>query len=186
MFDIDKLYTPQEFALAETVPLTPEILTEAVRMGTGGLSWFGYDVINPLIGGLLKPTEQEEAIIATFSRLIALVRTCWELGQPHQFQSVAAGARAIFELCIDAALLCDPKEGARRAAQYHGHTLVARYRAAQKLMNFYAQHPKLHDPADTEPQRELLAKPGIDVELETLAQSLWGVRWTSRLTTGAT
>jgi hypothetical protein len=174
--NFDNAYSLEEQKLIASVPVTPAILIRAARSGTGALASFGYDVINPCISGLLDVSDQEKAIIASFSRLIALVRTCYELCEPHQFQSLAAGARSIFELSIDTALLSDPTLGGGRADRYHGHTRVTRYGAAKKLMAWYANHPDVPVPGEElDPQRELLAKPGIDVEIETLSLTLFSV-----------
>jgi hypothetical protein len=119
----DLPYSDEEMRLILTQPLTPAVLLDSMRIGTAGLSWFGYDAIEPPFRTLIALTDKEKAVEVMFYRLIALVRTAFDLHEPYQFQSLAGATRAIFEISVDLAHWTDGT--ARWVTNFHAFTRVA-------------------------------------------------------------
>lgn len=82
--DPETLYTQEEIDLIR-MPLTTDILLSAFRNATGALALFGSDVLQPEVARIPNPSDQENAIAITLYRLLAYLKTCYELGSDISF-----------------------------------------------------------------------------------------------------
>ena len=76
-------FAEEELAAAAAVPMTDEILYQALRIGTQALSEFGSSVMEPVFRGQLNLTDRENAIGMTFYRLLAGVPMTAEVPNDH-------------------------------------------------------------------------------------------------------
>ena len=116
--------------------------------------------------------DRQGAFASGFYRMQGLLRVVRDLCQPSHFQGTAAATRAIFELSVEISLLHGDRipNGVKR---FYAFTEVARYRASQKLVRFYDEHPDLDD-SKAAPARNNLAIPDVAAEMERLVVELWG------------
>jgi hypothetical protein len=102
------------------------------------------------IRGLVETKEshppREFAIVATYLRTLAHVRTLLELKSATYFQAASMVARAIFELAVDIRLIDQIEDAPER---YDAFSKVERLRVARRIVQFHAEHPDSEDePSD--------------------------------------
>lgn len=175
MSDPHQPFTEAEVAAADAIPLTHEILLYATRLGTQALAEFGTVVLSPLINTVISPSKKDDAIITTFYRLLAAVRTLSDLRQPYHFQAISGQTRLVVELCADIELLVHDKvpDGVEKWGAF---TTSSRFSAAVKIVKFYNLHPTWEVPGDIEEHRRAVSTPGKQAEFEATNKRLWKTR----------
>ena len=80
---------------------------------------------------------REFAIVATYLRTLAHIRTLIQLNNGAHFQAASMIARAVFELAVDIRLI-DTIEDA--PARYDAFSKVERLRVARRIVKFHSEH----------------------------------------------
>jgi Family of unknown function (DUF5677) len=165
-------FTAADVQRADRTHVTPRIYANATFEGVRALRVFAELHVKPLLQGLLTTTLRERAVVGLYYRLSAHVATSLRLDGTVHFQSIAATARAAFELALDLALLAaDPSnESVDRLIAF---TRVERYRVARRLVDFYATRP-LPPGLNIQAQRQLCADPKETSEVQALVFQYWG------------
>src|SRR3990172_4461678 len=91
--------------------LSTHQLAEAYYKSTDGLYQIVDEDIMPILAGLLKPTQKEQAILGTFYRMFGWMYSLKQMDNPKDFQGIAAAARSLFELLLDIKILAEDQTG---------------------------------------------------------------------------
>lgn len=97
----------------------------------------------PVLHAQVKTSPFEEALGGLYFRMVLLGRSLAKLNEPHDFQTVRAGARTAFELYLDIHHLArDPG----LAEKMFAFTEVWKFNSAKKMLAILADHPELDRP----------------------------------------
>lgn len=153
------------------IPLTPEQIAQAFFSATENIDRFGREIILPQLMGLLKPNPLDQAVTTTFGRMHAWMETLGKLNDPMHYQAVSTGARSLFELLMDLALLLSDQNG-ERLNRFLWFPEVEKYRVATTLDRVLRQCP---DPEDLDPDTfsAFLAGPGRSQAVAHLRRKGW-------------
>lgn len=123
---------------ADVNALPIEQQAAAFFKGTASIYRLTEDVVCPVVQGQVGKSDQEQAISATFYRMVLLLRGVTALNDPVHFQIVNSVARTVFELVLDLkALAADPTS----AGKFHAFARVAKFRKATQLKDFLDANP---------------------------------------------
>lgn len=167
-------FSQQDALRAEQTQITAPLFARATFEGIRALCVFREFYLRPLLQGLLQPSAREQAVITLHLRVVGLLLSIRKLDSRAHFQSIAAAARALFELSLDMALL-SKDQTAESVERLEGFTRVERFRAAEKLVAFYSAHPAPPD-LSLITQRAVVADPAENAAVESLVVRFWGGR----------
>jgi len=114
------------------IPLRNKV--EAFFKGTDALLQFSNEVIDPIIKGLIKSNDKEQALIITYYRINNWIRALVLMNDTMYFQSVASGTRTILELLLDLNILY--KHSDKYLKKYYAFNEIQKYYYAQKIKEF--------------------------------------------------
>ena len=100
---------------------------------------FGREVMIPQLKALLVPNPQEIALRDIYFKMHLLLGSAVTMNRLDHFQSVAALTRSLFELLLDMKIIAADKIG-DAVKRYNEFPEIERYRRAQQLIAFDAQH----------------------------------------------
>lgn len=86
----------------------------------------------PVMKGMLKATDEENAYRGSLYRLIALVGSLIKLDGVSHFQAICAISRTIFEVRVDVAVL--DSGSAADIERFHAFPSIERFRSAERLL----------------------------------------------------
>jgi hypothetical protein len=115
------------------LPLPSKV--EAFFQGTDDIRHFVVTVMEPILSGQLGLDDRQTAIVGTYYRIVGWLKALRELNSPSHYQTVAAGARSLFELLLDIKLIESDPSG-QMVKKFHAFPEVEKYRAASKLVSY--------------------------------------------------
>ena len=108
---------------------------DAFYDGTKCIYSFADEVMVPMLNGLIRPDEREEALKQIYLRMYLFLGSIIALNHLRHFQSVASATRSIFEVGIDIKALAADTTGVA-ITKFHQFPEVERYRTAAQLLEF--------------------------------------------------
>lgn len=164
-------FTDDDVVRANKVPVTPSLLANATFEGVRALRVFSEVHLKPLLQGLPTTNARERAVLGLYYRLAAYLASVHRLDGRIHFQSIAGAARSVFELALDLALIGadTTTESIDRLTAF---TRVERYRAAKRLVDFYANHPLPSD-FNIREERRVCADAAERAAVEALIVQYW-------------
>lgn len=145
---------------------------QALYTGTHALSKFAEDVVMPVLRSQLRLSSKEQAIVTTYSRMFAWMRSMVAMSSPIHFQGAASAARALFELLLDIKLLAADRTG-EMVERNDAFREVELFRVDDKIVCFCDKH-KGKANIDDSVQRAFVSKPGKRKSIEQKIIICWG------------
>ena len=147
------------------------------------LERFDSENVRPRIDTQANHPPREFAIVATYLRTIAHVRTLIQFKNAAHFQAASMIARAIFELAVDIRLLDRIDEGPERYAAF---SKVERLRVARRIVDFHRQNAE--SGAEPEPGDQPVEPFSVHekfitenaTEIDGLAQKFWPTQFQNK------
>ncbi|MEA2343429.1 MAG: hypothetical protein QOF63_1598 [Thermoanaerobaculia bacterium] len=99
------------------------------------LERFDSEYVRPRVGTTDNHPPREFAIVTTYLRSLAHVRTLIDLNDGRHFQATSIVARALFELAVEIPLIEKVEDGPEKHRIFSD---VERLRAAQQIVAFHA------------------------------------------------
>lgn len=130
-------HTPDERELA-AMPFEDQ--AAAFVSGTRMLYRLLNDTVWRVIESQISPSHFEQALSATYFRIVLLLRGVVALDDPCHFQIANSVARTVFELVLDLKALSNDPSQTRR---FFDFPKVAKFRYAEKLVSFLHDHPSI-------------------------------------------
>jgi hypothetical protein len=115
-------------------------IIDAYFDGTKHMHDFGREVMIPQLKALLGPNPKEIALRDIYFKMHLLLGSAVTMNRLDHFQSVAALTWSLFEVHLDMKILAADKTG-DAVKRYNEFPEIERYRRAQQLVAFDAQHP---------------------------------------------
>jgi Family of unknown function (DUF5677) len=113
---------------------------EALHSRLRELNYFNQKVIATIVQHAHQTTPIEEAIRGSFARIGLWLDSLARMSGPQDFQTVAAGARCMFELLLDIKQL---HENPALANAFFDFSKVKRFDIADNLLKFLDSHPSI-------------------------------------------
>ena len=128
--------------LNTTVSALPQkALIDAYYDGTRYIEEFNREVMIPILGMLLQPSDQEVAVRDVYFKIsLMLLRSVLVMNNLSNFQALAMVSRSMFEQWVDLNILANDYTG-EAVEKYNDFPEVERYRVAEKLIEFAAVNP---------------------------------------------
>jgi len=167
-----KLVSFEELEKADVFDLPTRTLVEAFYKGTDALAEFAKSVMIPLLRGQINLGDKEKAIVGTYYRMYAWVRSMVAMNSRIHFQGAATAARSLFELLLDIQTLATDKTGAS-VERFHTFPEIERFRVADNLVSFCNDH-RNNTRLDDSHQRAFMSKPGKRESIDQTIVKLWG------------
>lgn len=118
-----------------TVP--PEVMKTVAQFHTAlkELEAFDSENVRPKVETKESHPDREFAVVSTYLRSLAQVRTLKTLGHPSHFQTIAMIARALFELATDLYLVDQVERGPEK---FRAFSEWEKLRSARRITAFFA------------------------------------------------
>jgi ACT domain-containing protein len=145
---------------------------EAFYKGTEEISKFTESVINPVLKGQLNLSDREKAIVGTYYRMYAWLKTMVTFNNSIHFQGAAAATRALIELLIDIKIIIEDKTG-NLVEKFHAFPEIEKFRFAENLVSFKDAYPDDSN-IDVSLQRAYVNKPDRKQNIEKIVIRYWG------------
>lgn len=133
------MITFDELEKAEVSDLPVRKRVEAFYKGTDAVSKFAEEVMIPVLKGQLRLNDKERAIVDTYCRMYAWVRSMVAMNHRIHFQGVAAATRSLFELLLDIKMLADDETG-ELIKKFHAFPDIDKFNRAKKIVSFCDKH----------------------------------------------
>jgi len=157
--------------------LTTHQKVEAIFAGTEALLQAALPVRNVIMQLGSHRTDLEDALAGTYYRMCLMMESLTRLNKRQDFQVSLHCARCLYELHLDAVdLLRDPT----LVAKFNAFTFVARFAAAEKLVNELASQG-LTDPNIGKHERIFVGDPTRRVKFQSELAAHWPNRTTAPL-----
>lgn len=166
------MVTYDEIEKADVSQLPVRTRVEAFYKGTEKISRFTESVMLPLLKGQLNLSDKEKAIVGTYYRMYAWLRSMVTLNSRIHFQGAAVATRALIELLIDIKTIIADKTG-DLVEKFHAFPEVEKFRFAKHLVFFKDTHSGISD-IDISLQRAFINKPGKKQDIEKIVIKYWG------------
>jgi hypothetical protein len=166
--------TFEEIEKADVADIPTRTRVEAFYKGTDALSWFAEEVMIPVLKGQISLTDKEKAIVGTYYRVYAWIRSMVAMNSRIHFQGAAAAARSIFELFLDIKALGTDNSG-ELVARFHAFAAIERFYAAERLVSFCTSYPG-DTKLDYSRQQAFVNEPGKREAIEDTVEKHWGRR----------
>lgn len=167
------MVTFDELEKADVSDLPMRIRVEAFYKGTDAVSKFAESIMIPLLKGQIQLSDKEKAIVGTYYRMYAWVRSMVAMNSRIHFQGAAAAARSLFELFLDIKTLSTDKTG-EFVKRFHAFPEIEKFRVAKNLISFCDEHPN-DTKLDDSRQRTFVNKPGKQQTIDQTIVKYWGV-----------
>lgn len=168
------MVTFEEIEEADVADLPTRTRVEAFYKGTDAISKFAESVMIPLLKGQISLNDKEKAIVGTYYRMYAWIRSIIAMNSRIHFQGAAAAARSLFELFLDIKALATDKTG-ELVGRFHAFPEIEKFRVAESLVSFCNYHPN-DTKLDDSHQRIFINKPGRPQNLDQTIIQYWGKR----------
>lgn len=133
-------FSERDVRRADPVPITPNMVAKATFEGARAAFNYWVFCLRPVMQVLVNPTPRERSFLGLFHRAIGYVASIRRLNHAMHVQSIAASSRSLFEIGVDVALF--HRDATNDSVdRIEAFTRVERYRVAQKLVDYYANHP---------------------------------------------
>jgi hypothetical protein len=115
--------------------------------------------VQPVIDGLISPTEEECCYVATYIRIASNVKSLTRLDSMKDFQAIATIARSVFELAVDLKLT-DETPASWIRIKFHAD--IEKLRLAKRIVAFKKDNPDID--IDTTIYESFIAKNAARIE----------------------
>lgn len=166
------MVTFDELEKADVSDLPIKKRVEAFYKGTEAVSKFAESVMIPVLRGQLNLTDREQALVGTYYRMYAWIRSMVVMNGPIHFQGAAAASRSLFELLLDLKILATDKSS-DSVDKFHAFPEVEKYRVAKNLVSFAAAHPRTTIHA-IKKQSNFVNAPGRKQSIDASITKHWG------------
>lgn len=133
------MITFDELEKAEVSDLSVKTRVEAFYKGTDAVSKFAEKVMIPVLKGQLDLNIKERAIVDTYCRMYAWVRSMVAMNSYIHFQGAAAATRSLFELLLDIKMLVNDETG-ELIKKFHAFPDIDKFNRAKKIVSFCDEH----------------------------------------------
>jgi hypothetical protein len=118
------------------MPMDPKVMELVTRFHGSliALEKFDSENVRPRVETKESHPPRQFAIISTYLRSLAHVRTLIALNNPSHFQAIAIAARALFELAVELPLIDKVDRGPEKHAVFSD---VERLRVARQIVEFH-------------------------------------------------
>jgi hypothetical protein len=161
----------EDLSNAPSSNLSTSAMVESFYKGTNSIQYFAESVMIPLLNGQQKLNDKENALVGTYYRMYAWLRSLLALNGPVHFQGAASAARSLFELLLDIKLLQTDQTG-DLVGRFDAFPEVEKYRSAQKLVSYSDAHPTTT--LDCSRQRSFVDGPSKYSSIEATIVKHWG------------
>jgi hypothetical protein len=165
--------TFDELEKADVSDLPIGIRVEAFYKGTDAVSKFAESVMIPLLKGQINLSNKEKAIVGTYYRMYAWVRSMVAMNSRIHFQGAAAAARSLFELLLDIKMLAADKTG-ELVERFHAFPEIEKFRVAENFVSFCDDHPN-DTKLDDSHQRTFINRLGKRQTIDQTIVKYWGI-----------
>jgi hypothetical protein len=147
---------------------------EAFLSGTITAAKFAEEMVIPPLRGQLNLRIREHAVVGTYFRMYAWMKTLAVLNEPMHYQAVASAARTLFELLLDLKILTEDTTG-DSISRFLAFPELEKFRVASKVTRFREANPEfaIVDPA---PMRAFLEEEGRAERVNLQRRTYYGVR----------
>jgi hypothetical protein len=160
--------------------ISVERKAEAFFRGTVALRDLADRHVVPILVGMVRKTDHEEAEVGTYYRMHLWMLSLAKLDYPVHFQTVLNATRAMYELLVDLKLLV---ANASLAEKYHDFSFVARFSAAKKFIDHLDADPTYTPPAKPEKRRTFISDAANQKKFDDLRKKHWGMDKKGKLIT---
>lgn len=167
------MVTLDELEKADVSDLSIRTRVEAIYKGTDAVSKFAESVMIPPLRGQINLSDKEKAIVGTYYRMYAWIRSMVAMNSHIHFQGAAAAARSLFELLTDIKTLAIDKTG-KLAEKFHAFSEIEKFRVAENLVSFCDGHPN-DTKLDDSRQRTFINKPNKRQTVHQTIVKYWGI-----------
>ena len=169
----DKPFKEADLKRSEGVSVTSHMIADAGFEGVRALVAFGKFYLNPLLQGLISKTEREETILGLHYRMMNYLLSLLKLNAPIYFQSIVATARSLYELGLDMAIFSQNVVNAPDERIW-AFNFVERYRAAERIVNFYESRQLPPDLKNINQQRQFCSDLNNKKKKDEIILKYWG------------
>ncbi len=166
------MITFDELEKAGVSDLPTRTRVEAFYKGTDALAQFAESEMIPILKGQISLSDRGKAIVYTYYRMYAWVRSMVAMNGRIHFQGAAAAARSLFELLLDIKMLATDKTG-ELVNRFHAFPKIERFRVAKNIVSFCNDHPN-DTKIDDSHQRAFINEPGKQQAIDQAIVSHWG------------
>ncbi len=133
------MITFDELEKAEVSDLSVKTRAEAFYKGTDAISKFAEKVMVPFLKGQFGLNNKERAIVDTYCRMYAWIRSMVTMNSCIHFQGAAAATRSLFELLLDIKMLANDETG-EFIKKFHAFPDTDKFNRAEKIVSFCDEH----------------------------------------------
>ncbi len=155
---------------ADVCSLSPDEQAAACAKGTRRLYDFADTSVVPLVKAALEKTGYEQAVAATYYRMVILLRGLVALDDPCHFQFANMAARTVFELLLDLKTLAADHSTSDKLFAF---TDVSKFHKATQLVDFLDKNPSI-DRKPHEHAEKFAIDPARKKRIEDLCDKHWG------------
>lgn len=172
------MVTFDELEKADVSDLPTRTRVESFYKGTDALSQFAESEMITILKGQINLSDKEKAIVGTYYRMYAWIRSMVAINGRTHFQGAAAAARSLFELLLDIKMLATDKTG-ELVKRFHAFPEIERFRVAKNIVSFCNDHPN-DTKIDDSHQRAFINEPGKQQAVDQAIVSYWGITKTGK------